>query len=231
MRVQARIALQRGGLQPSRSSSSASVTTCAESRRTGWSVRQHVRQLVAEHAGARRFRARKAIRGATSMSSRSASTIWCKNVLARCEHAVVVQRPPAAQALPRDHDVEAGVLEHLERVTRGLAVEVVVERVGAEHHALRAGVGPPDAAMARVPRRERLLGEQRDAPLRRHPRRSLRERGDADTCATAFTTRGAGRCEVRPVRDQAEGVGPDRARGGLRSSARGLPPCTSPCRR
>ena len=54
--------------------------------------------------------------------------------LGRVEHAVVVQRPAAAQALWRYPDLVAGMFEHVDCRLRDRGSEVVVERVGPQDH-------------------------------------------------------------------------------------------------
>lgn len=54
--------------------------------------------------------------------------------LRRGEHPEVVERSTAAQRSGRDLDEVARILEHLGRCVEDLGFEVVVERVGPEHH-------------------------------------------------------------------------------------------------
>jgi hypothetical protein len=90
-------------------------------------VRQHVRQLVAEHGPAAGLERDHGGAGVDLLSQAVEHAL--QQASRQGEHPVVVQRPAAAERLPRDDHLVAGGLEDLGRGDRHLGMEVVVERV------------------------------------------------------------------------------------------------------
>src|SRR4051812_36171342 len=100
------------------------------------------------------------------------------------EHAIVVERTPAAQRLFWQPYFEAAVLEHLDRRPRRIGIEVVVERVGPEQHlrsALRlrpSAREPASKSFGRKGRYVALLGHAREPLGDTRRARALRDQVD-----------------------------------------------------
>src|SRR5262249_39051388 len=96
-------------------------------------VGEEAPELVAERRYAARLEADDGRAGADVVAERVEDLPQV--ALREAEHAVVVERPPAAEKLLRHRDRVARGLERLDRGARDLGVELVVERVGPEDHA------------------------------------------------------------------------------------------------
>ncbi len=205
---------------------------CRDRRCASSSLGQELHQLVAEDGDAARLEADD--RGPRRDLRAQDVEDLAQLALRQVEHAVVVERPAAAERARRDRHVEAGGLEHLDRGPGGLGMEVVVEGVRPEEHAGRARRSVSVAAASwRRTRRVKVCGrEARDAraaaPCRRPP---WRARARPGVWVTKLTRRGARRGQARPPVDEAQGVGRCAGAGAARSSATGTRPCRSPCRR
>ena len=88
-------------------------------------------------------------------SSRSASSTECEVALGDVEEAVVVERATAAQVPLGHHDLPARRLDGLHASHAHIGVEVVVERVGEEHHGGPVRVGGAPALLEPLLQRHR----------------------------------------------------------------------------
>jgi hypothetical protein len=133
--------------------------------------------------------------------------------LGQVEHPVVVERPAAAEVAARDRDVEARLLERLDRGDSDLGLEVVREGVGPDQHAPAAG--PVARRSPGEPVLQRHRRERRDLP----PRVDARRRLEPGSVREQVRERGRLRPNARGLVDQPEGVGgarPKAARIALR---------------
>ncbi len=83
--------------------------------------------------------------------------------LGAVEHAVVVERAPAAEIRARDNDSEAGGFQDFDGGFGGAGVEIIIERVGPEENG--RGVQVIRRVPAMEPCFESLWGEGRDSAL------------------------------------------------------------------
>ena len=96
-------------------------------------MREQLAELVAEggHAGGLEAHHRSAARDLLAQLVQDLAQLACGQI----EHAVVVERAPAAEPLRLDDHPEAGVLQHLHRRLRHFGMEEVVEGIGPEQNA------------------------------------------------------------------------------------------------
>ena len=167
-------------------------------------MRQETAQLIAEDRDARGLEPhhRRAAPDFLAQDLEDLPQLRARQV----EHAEVVERPAAAEALGLDDDLESRVLEHLDRGPRHFGTEEVVEGVRPEQHALAASGPRPRLE----PGAEGVDGEFRDLALLRHPAGEFEEGQPHDGIRESRHARG----DARPPVDEPHGVrgaGPESA--------------------